>query len=141
MVTSPHVREQRLGQELRKSVLDAGLTAEQVAKKIRVSRVTISHLETAARRPDVGDVMDILDQLSVKPRKFDELVRVARDAAARGWWEERRYKAMGERKLCTPTWSTAPTASASTRRPHLRTAPDPRVHGGRETSTVKPPAQ
>lgn len=98
MATSPHVRALRLAREMRKLRQDAGLTAEQLAKKIRVSRVKLTQLETAARRPDVGDVMNLLDRLEITGVKFDEIVRVARDAAERGWWEERRFKEMGDRQ-------------------------------------------
>lgn len=98
MATSPYVRGLRLANELRKIRTDAGLTAEGVAKQLRVSRVKITHLETAARRPDIGDVMNLLDTLGVTGAKFDEVVRVARDAAERGWWEERRFKLMGDRQ-------------------------------------------
>lgn len=98
MATSPHVRALRLAREMRKLRQDAGLTAEQLAKKIRVSRVKLTQLETAARRPDIGDVMNLLDRLEITGSKFNEIVRVARDAAERGWWEERRFKEMGDRQ-------------------------------------------
>ena len=65
---------------------------------IGVSRVKVTHLETAARRPDIGDVMSILTQLQVTGKRFDELIRVARDATDRGWWEERQFRGMGHRQ-------------------------------------------
>lgn len=95
---SPYVRRLRLGQELRKLRLDAGLTAEELARSLRVTRVKITHIETAARRPDVGDVMNLLETLNVTGERYDDLVRLARDGAERGWWEERRYKLMGDRQ-------------------------------------------
>ncbi|MGA8114473.1 MAG: helix-turn-helix transcriptional regulator [Actinocatenispora sp.] len=98
MPTSPHVRALRLARELRLARQAAGFTADTVAKKIRVSRVKVTHLETAARRPDIGDVMNILEELDVTGDRFNELVRVARDAATRGWWEERQFGEMGDRQ-------------------------------------------
>lgn len=96
---SPHVRRLRLAKELRALRKAADLTAEKLAKHVRISRVALTHLETAARRPDIGDVMNLLEALDVSESKFSTLVRVARDATERGWWEDPQFRLMGDRQM------------------------------------------
>ncbi|GIJ47303.1 transcriptional regulator [Virgisporangium aliadipatigenens] len=94
---SPYVRRLRLGNELRDLRKAAGLTADQLARRIGESRLKISRLETGARKPDVADVMKVLETLGIDEGtdRWRELVRVARDAAARGWWETQSFSDMG----------------------------------------------
>ncbi|MGI8332906.1 helix-turn-helix domain-containing protein [Actinomadura scrupuli] len=96
-MTSPFVRRRRLATELRALREERGLTADQVSRLIHQSRMKISKLENAHIRPDLADVMKILDVLGVTGDKWHEVVRIARDAAERGWWDS-YGDAMGDRQ-------------------------------------------
>lgn len=92
---SPYVRRLRLAAELRGLRAEAGLTHEQLAKKIGQSRAQISRLENG-HVVDQDDVMKILDALEVDGDRWMGIMTIAREAGERGWWESNR--AMGERQ-------------------------------------------
>ena len=92
---SPYVRRLRLGAELRALRAKAGLTHEQVAKRIGESRAQISRLENG-HIVDQADVMKILDALGVEGERWTQIVTIAREAGEKGWWESTR--GMGERQ-------------------------------------------
>jgi transcriptional regulator with XRE-family HTH domain len=96
-MTSPFVRRRRLAAELRTLRERKGMTADRLAKLIHQSRMKISRLENAHGRPDLAEVMKILDLLEVSGDKWQEVVRIARDAAERGWWDS-YGDAMGARQ-------------------------------------------
>lgn len=96
-VSSPLVRRRRLAVELRELREAAGLTAEQLAKRIGHSRMKISRLENANGRPSVADVIAILDALGVVGDRWHQMRGMASDAAERGWWEDYGDH-MGERQ-------------------------------------------
>ncbi|MFA1541665.1 helix-turn-helix domain-containing protein [Actinomadura monticuli] len=86
-MTSPFVRRQRLATELRTLREQRGITADELAKAIFRSRTTISKLENARCRPDLGDVSNILDVLDAPRESVEEIFEIARQANARGWWD------------------------------------------------------
>jgi len=92
---SPYVRRLRLGAELRALRAGAGLTHEQVAKRIGVSRAQVSRLENG-HVVDQADVMKILDALGVDGDRWTLVMTIAREAGEKGWWESTR--GMGERQ-------------------------------------------
>ena len=92
---SPYVRRLRLGTELRGLRAGAGLTHEQLAKKIGESRAQISRLENG-HVVDQADVMKILDALGVDGERWTQVMTIAREAGERGWWES--TKGMGDRQ-------------------------------------------
>jgi len=92
---SPYVRRLRLGAELRSLRAAAGLTHEQVAKRIGESRAQISRLENG-HVVDQADVIKILDALGVDGERWTQVVTIAREAGEKGWWESTR--GMGERQ-------------------------------------------
>ncbi|MGI8329113.1 helix-turn-helix domain-containing protein [Actinomadura scrupuli] len=94
---SPFVRRLRLAHELRVLREDAGLTHEQLAKAIRESRAKISRLENGHIPPDQNDIIKLLDALSVDGDKWAQILTIAQEAAAKGWWES-NIKTMGERQ-------------------------------------------
>jgi transcriptional regulator with XRE-family HTH domain len=94
-VISPYVRRLRLGAELRALRAERGLTHEQLAKMIGQSRAQISRLENG-HVVDQADILNILDVLEIVDERWSMIVRIARDAAERGWWESN--KDMGERQ-------------------------------------------
>jgi transcriptional regulator with XRE-family HTH domain len=94
---SPYVRRRRLAAELRTIRENRGLTTDELAKLVYQSRTKITRLETAQIRPDLNEVVDILEALHVTGRQYDKLFRLARDAAHKGWWD--RYgNPMGPRQ-------------------------------------------
>jgi transcriptional regulator with XRE-family HTH domain len=92
---SPYVRRLRLAAELRALRTDAGLTHEQLAKRIGQSRAQISRLENG-HVVDQADIIQILDALGVDGDRWTQIITIAREAGERGWWESN--KAMGERQ-------------------------------------------
>jgi DNA-binding XRE family transcriptional regulator len=96
-VTSPFVRRRRLATELRTLREQRGLTAGGLADRIHYSRMKISRLENARSRPDIAEIIKILDALGVTGEKWNEVVRIACDAAEHGWWDD-YGDAMGARQ-------------------------------------------
>jgi transcriptional regulator with XRE-family HTH domain len=92
---SPYVRRLRLAAELRALRTEAGLTHEQLAKKIGQSRAQISRLENG-HVVDQADIIKILDALGVSGDRWTQIITIAREAGERGWWESN--KAMGDRQ-------------------------------------------
>lgn len=92
---SPYVRRLRLADELRTLRAEAGITHEQLARKIGQSRAQISRLENG-HVVDQADILKILDALGVDGERWTQVVTIAREAGERGWWESN--KAMGERQ-------------------------------------------
>jgi transcriptional regulator with XRE-family HTH domain len=96
-VASPFVRRRRLAAELRTLREQRGMTADRLACLIQQSRMKISKLENAHIRPDLAEVMKILDVLGGTGEKWHDIIRIARDAAERGWWDA-YGDAMGDRQ-------------------------------------------
>jgi transcriptional regulator with XRE-family HTH domain len=92
---SPYVRKLRLAAEMRQLRADAGLTADQLARRIGRSRADISRLENG-HVADQADVIKILDALGVDGDRWTEVVTIAREAGEKGWWES--HKTMGDRQ-------------------------------------------
>jgi Domain of unknown function (DUF5753)/Helix-turn-helix domain len=92
---SPYVRRLRLGAEIRALRAKAGLTADQLGKRIGRSRADISRLENG-HVVDQADVIGILDVLGIDGDRWTQVVTIAREAGEKGWWES--HKAMGERQ-------------------------------------------
>jgi len=101
MPTAPHspiVRRRRLGTELRRLREAAGLTGGQVIRRVGwASASKLSRLENGRSRPDLGDVLDLLDLYAANPRVREELVAITRDAGdVRRWL--RSYPVMTRRQ-------------------------------------------
>ena len=96
-MTSPFVRRQRLATELRTLREKRGITADELAKQIFRSRTTISKLENARCRPDIGDVSNILYALDAPREHAQKIIEIALGANARGWWDS-YGDAMGARQ-------------------------------------------
>lgn len=92
---SPYVRRLRLGAEVRALRAEAGLTADQLGRRIGRSRADISRLENG-HVVDQADVISILDALGVDGERWTQIVTIAREAGEKGWWES--YKTMGDRQ-------------------------------------------
>lgn len=96
--SSPIVRRQRLGVELRRLRETAGLTGDQVVEQVGwAAKSKLSRLENGRSRPDLADVLDLLDLYEVRGRDRDQLVAIARDAGnTRAWL--RAYAVMTQRQ-------------------------------------------
>ncbi|MFF3854827.1 helix-turn-helix domain-containing protein [Micromonospora sp. NPDC002575] len=96
--TSPVIRRARLGAELRQLRRREELTLEQVCDRLGwASTSKLSRIELGQSRPDLADVLDLLDVYRVGPDERDALIVIARDAATgRGWWKT--LGGMGERQ-------------------------------------------
>lgn len=109
-MASPLVRRHRLGVVMRD--LRGDVTHEQLAAKAKVPRSDLSRLENASRKPDVAKVMKLLDALGVaeESQRYRDIVRLAREANERGWWDEPDFAGMSERqKRCADVESAAVT--------------------------------
>lgn len=95
---SPIVRRRRLGNELRRLREAAGLTGDQVIARVGwASASKLSRLENARSRPDLADILDLLEVYGVQDAAREELIALARDAGnTRGW--RRDYPVMTERQ-------------------------------------------
>jgi transcriptional regulator with XRE-family HTH domain len=87
----------RLGEELRKLREAKSWSVTHVAGLQGWSHTKVSRLETGKVRPDVGEVMDLLDLYGVAGDSYDRLVALARQANARGWWKA--YAGMPARQM------------------------------------------
>jgi transcriptional regulator with XRE-family HTH domain len=94
-VISPYVRRLRLAAEIRALRAKAGLTADQLAKRIGRSRADISRLENG-HVVDQADVLKILDVCGVDGDEWTKIMTIARGAGETGWWES--FKTMGDRQ-------------------------------------------
>ncbi|WP_433469323.1 helix-turn-helix domain-containing protein [Spirillospora sp. CA-128828] len=86
-MVSPFIRRRRLADELRTLREEREMTADELAKRIHYSRMKVSRLENAHGRPDVADVITILNTLEVNESKWTEVVRLAHEATRKGWWD------------------------------------------------------
>jgi transcriptional regulator with XRE-family HTH domain len=84
---SPYVRRRRLAAELRRLREERDMTADELARFVYQSRTKITRLENGQVRPDLAEIMDMLDRLGVTERQYEKIVRLARDAAQKGWWD------------------------------------------------------
>jgi transcriptional regulator with XRE-family HTH domain len=84
--SSPTVRRRRLGNELRRLRLSAGVTIDQVAKHLECSESKISRIETGQVTALPRDVSDMLKLYEVGGDQQDELMQLAREARKKGWW-------------------------------------------------------
>jgi transcriptional regulator with XRE-family HTH domain len=85
--SSPMIKRRRLGEELRELREAKGLRMQQLAADLGWSHTKLSRLENAKVRPDVGDILDLLDALDVRGEHYERLVTLARQANMRGWWK------------------------------------------------------
>ncbi|MEU6038788.1 helix-turn-helix transcriptional regulator [Actinomadura sp. NPDC047616] len=94
---SPYLRRRQLAAEVRKLREARGLTIDALAEYVHISRSKIIRLENAQLRPDLADLMNILEALGIPEQQHDQIIQLAREAATRGWWD--RYgMSMGPRQ-------------------------------------------
>ncbi len=94
---SPVMRRRRLGLELRRLRLAAGLTGDQVVEQVGwAAKSKLSRLENGRSRPDLADILDLLDLYQVEGEVREELVGIAREAGNNRWL--RAYPVMTARQ-------------------------------------------
>ena len=86
--TSPTARQRELGTRLRGLRNEHSMTVEQVAERLLCSTTKISRLETGARRPSLRDVRDLCELYELDEPTSAELMSLAREARAAGWWAQ-----------------------------------------------------
>jgi len=86
--TSPTARQRELGARMRGLRNERNMTVEDVAEKLLCSATKISRLETGARRPSLRDVRDLCELYEVDESTSAELMSLAREARAAGWWTQ-----------------------------------------------------
>ena len=85
---SPVGSRRRLGAELRRLRVNAGLTLDEVAEKMMCSTSKISRLETGKGIPKIPDVRELMRIYGVSSdTEQDMLVRLVHDGREHGWWE------------------------------------------------------
>jgi transcriptional regulator with XRE-family HTH domain len=84
---SPTVRRRRLGAELRRLRERAGLTGDDVAKRVKWSASKVSRIENAQSAPRASDIRKLLALYDIEGRDAEELLALAEEAARKGWWE------------------------------------------------------
>ena len=86
---SPYVRRRRLARELIALREEFGYSGDRIARAVSVGRQRISRLENGHVRPDLGEIMRILDLFAIDESRWTQIMLIARDAQERGWWEKR----------------------------------------------------
>nr|WP_203849376.1 helix-turn-helix transcriptional regulator [Dactylosporangium siamense] len=84
---SPTLRRRQLGMELRRLREAAHVTIDHVAERLECSGSKISRIETGQTGVTPRDVRDMLDIYSVEPEYADQLLKIAREARQKGWWQ------------------------------------------------------
>ncbi|WP_433367906.1 helix-turn-helix domain-containing protein [Streptosporangium sp. CA-115845] len=92
MIGSPTVKRRRLSAELIRLREQAGLTHDEVAKRLEWSRGRLTHMEQNKWvLPDIGNVRMLLDLYGVVDAAVREaILDLARQSRERGWWA--KYK-------------------------------------------------
>jgi transcriptional regulator with XRE-family HTH domain len=80
------VRRRRLGDELRRRRIKAGITLEFVAEQMECSQSKISRIETGYTSVTTRDVRDLLGIYQIPAEEIEDLVEMARAARQKGWW-------------------------------------------------------
>jgi transcriptional regulator with XRE-family HTH domain len=81
------VRRRRLATELRRLREAAGLTCDGVAQQLDCSASKISRIETGRVLASPRDVRDLLAIYGAPDEQRDSLIRLAREARKKGWWQ------------------------------------------------------
>ena len=81
------MRRRRLAAALKRLREQTGMTADQAAKEIGISKSALSRIENAQVSAMPPVVRGLLELYGVEGDEVGALVQVARDARKRGWWQ------------------------------------------------------
>jgi transcriptional regulator with XRE-family HTH domain len=84
------LRARRLAVELTSRREAAGLSREEVARRLEWSTSTIFRIETGRSRPQPRSVRDLLDLYGVTGSEREGLIQLSREARQPGWWHSFR---------------------------------------------------
>lgn len=82
---SPYVKRLTLARLLVE--LRGDVTHVELRKRTGVSQSALSRLENGRHRPNVGDVMKILEALDASADQWQKVIAITHEAAQRGWWD------------------------------------------------------
>jgi transcriptional regulator with XRE-family HTH domain len=85
---NPTVRRRELARRLRELRVAAGASLDDVAKELMCSTAKVSRMETGERAVQPRDLRDLCRFYAVSDAVRDDLTRLAREAAQRGWWQD-----------------------------------------------------
>ncbi|WP_329122111.1 helix-turn-helix domain-containing protein [Streptomyces sp. NBC_01465] len=88
--TAPTERQKRLGSELRKMRMSAGMTAEFAAGLLGVDRGKISHIELGVRAISADRLRTLACNCECTDERYVEALTEMVQPRTRGWWE--RYR-------------------------------------------------
>lgn len=104
-VDSPRAQRMRLARELLRLREQHQLTQTQLSKMCGFqSRYTVQNLESGEARPALEHVLQIIESLGVEDgtNEWNDFLRLTRGAGKRGWWDDKRFRQMGDRQR---TWA------------------------------------
>jgi transcriptional regulator with XRE-family HTH domain len=84
---NPTARRRELGSMLRSLRAGTGLTTEEVAERLGVSRSKVSRLENGRRGASQGDIARLCDLYQVEEGQRARLAELAAEGKQRGWWQ------------------------------------------------------
>jgi transcriptional regulator with XRE-family HTH domain len=84
---SPTLRRRELASRLRELRLTAGLTVDDVARRLYCSPAKVSRIETGSRAVALRDVQDLCRLYQVHPAECELLMELARQSRERSWWQ------------------------------------------------------
>ncbi|GAA2086503.1 helix-turn-helix domain-containing protein [Actinomadura alba] len=84
---SPTLRNRRLRALLRHLREQRGMTLEQAARQVDWTGAKLSRIETGQRGAHPNDVRALTDVYEVTGEEREALIRLAREARQRGWWQ------------------------------------------------------
>lgn len=87
VTASPTVRRRRIARELRQLRERGGMTLDQAARQLDMSKSNLSRIENAQIGIKPRDVRAALALYQVTGEEAEALIEVARGAQERGWWQ------------------------------------------------------
>ncbi|WP_329109093.1 helix-turn-helix domain-containing protein [Micromonospora sp. NBC_01699] len=87
MTASPTVRRRRIARELRQLRERGGMTLDQAARQLDMSKSNLSRIENAQIGIKPRDVRAALALYQVTGADAEALIEIARGAQERGWWQ------------------------------------------------------
>ncbi|MEV0401948.1 helix-turn-helix transcriptional regulator [Actinoallomurus sp. NPDC050550] len=88
MPYTPTIGGRQLARELRHLREQAKMTGEQAARTLDWEQSKVSRMENAKMRITSGEVMELCEAYGIAGEKRAELIKLAREARKKGWWQE-----------------------------------------------------
>lgn len=87
-LSNPTIRRRELARRLRELRLAAGKSVDEVAQELMCSAAKVSRMETGERGVQQRDIRDLCRFYGLGVAERDHLMRLAQEAAKRGWWHD-----------------------------------------------------